>query len=87
MYYSGDKIQVCGDCVLDVKSKGKTTKSNFYVADESRTPILGTKACEKLGLVKVYSMLTKSNYRMKNTAEQILIQDRLKKKSVTGWKT
>lgn len=51
--YSGDKLKVIGKCSLYLKDKN----CEFFVTDTNQSPLLGFKASNELGLIRVIVMV------------------------------
>ena len=60
--YSGDKIDTCGEILLECNFKNVTQKIYCYVVDKPVVPILGLQTSIKLNLIKtVNSLLTQGD--------------------------
>ena len=65
--YSGDKIEVVGNCTLNVMD----TALEFYVTDTKEDPILGLKASQQLQLIKV---MTKKKKKAEKKSTEIFYE-------------
>ena len=60
--YSGDKIDTCGEVLLECTYRNISQKIHFYVVDKPVMPIVGLQTCLKLNLIKkVDSLLTQAD--------------------------
>ena len=60
--YSGDKIDTCGEVLLECTDRNIPQKIHFYVVDKPVMPIVGLQTCLKLNLIKkVDSLLTQAD--------------------------